>query len=252
VRLPGFHATPEQVTAALDSAEPILLNSESALHTSRRATFVHDVVVVPAGSLGPETAARLFARATQLAQQLSGPFFGDHLELDPDLWTGANGWQFTSNALRVSGGDVGLLDGQGYADYRFEFDLELPLAGQGVTGWIVRARDSSNYLLFQLQSADSPLNNPQWKTRPNTLRPHLCHNGQLLIGEPVTLPREVRRGEAHHVVVECRGPQVTVWLDGDRVWTQEDKGLRTGTVGFRVTGPSEQGFFSNISLHKFD
>jgi hypothetical protein len=147
---------------------------------------------------------------------------------------------------------VGLLDGRGYSDYQFEFDLELPLAGQGVTGWIVRAKDSSNYLLFQLQSADSTCNVPEWKTRPNTLRPHVCHDGQLLIAEPVTLPKEVRRGETHHIVVECRGSQVTVLLDGEKVATQEDAGLRTGTVGFRAADATERGLFRNIVLQRLD
>jgi hypothetical protein len=45
---------------------------------------------------------------------------------------------------------------------------------------------------------------------------------------------------------------VTVLLDGDRVFAQEDKGLRTGTVGFRAAGSPEQGLFRNISIHKLD
>jgi hypothetical protein len=252
VRLPGFDATLEQVTAALSSAKVVTLRRESELPAGRRAAFTHDVIIVPTESLGLATAPGLAARAAQAAQELSGPFYGDRIELDPDAWIGAGGWEFASNALYVSGGGVGLLVGRGYGDYRFEFDLELPLAGQGVTGWIVRAKDSNNYLLFQLQSADSTCNKPEWKTRPNTLRPHVCHDGKLVIAEPVTLPKKVRRGETHHVVVECRGPAVTVLLDGDRVFAQEDKGLRTGTVGFRAAGSPEQGLFRNISIHKLD
>jgi hypothetical protein len=194
----------------------------------------------------------LAARAEQAAQALSGPFFGQHLELKPDLWIGANGWQFASNALEITGGDVGLLDGQGYADYRFEFDLELPPTGEGVTGWIVRAKDASNCLLFQLQSADSTCNAPEWKTRPNTLRPHVRHDGEWVLAEPVALPREVRRGETHHIVMECRGSQVTVLLDGEKVLTQEDAGLRAGTVGFRAAGATERGLFRNIALQQLD
>ena len=69
---------------------------------------------------------------------------------------------------------------------------------------------------------------------PQHLRPHVCHDGNLMVAEPVALPKEVRRGETHHVAVECRGPTVTVLLDGDRIFAQEDKGLRTGTVGFQA------------------
>ena len=252
VRLPSLDAGLEQVTAALVSAKVVTLRPETELPAGRRAAFTHDVIVVPTEFLTLATAPGLAARAAQAAQELSGPFYGDHMELDPDSWIGASAWEFTSNTLQVSGGGVGLLDGRGYSDYRFEFDLELPLAGQGVTGWVVRAKDSSNYLLFQLQSADSTCNLPEWKTRPNTLRPHVCKDGELRIAEPVTLPKEVRRGETHRIIVECRGPTVTVLLDGDRVFAQEDNGLRAGTVGFRAAGSSEQGRFKNISLHKLD
>lgn len=55
-------------------------------------------------------------------------------------------------------------------------------------------------------------------------------------------------------------PYTTDWLlsdvpfklDGDQVFAQADKDLRAGTVGFRVTGPPEQGLFRNISLHQLD
>jgi len=150
----------------------------------------------------------------------------------------------------VTAGDSGLLDGEAYADYRFEFDLELPGAGQGLAGWIVRAKDSSNCLHFQIQSADSPFAAPQYKTRPNTLRPHVRRGGEWHIAEPVPLPKEVRRGESHHVAVECRGPEITVFLDGQKIFTGNDGGFRTGAVGFRAVGPAEQGIYRNISLRR--
>ena len=250
VALPDFEASLEQITAGLSSAKPITLRPESELITGRRTTFTHDLIVVPVGLLAPSVTSHLTARAARAAQMLSGPFFGERLELNPDIWVGAGGWQFTSNALQVTGGEVGLLDGQGYTNYQFEFDLELPLAGQGITGWIVRAKEASDCLLFQLQSADSTYNAPQWKTRPNTLRPHVRRDGEWIIAEPVPLPKEVRRGETHHIAVECRGPKVTVLIDGIKVITQSDTGLSTGTVGFRASGPLEQGLFRNISLQK--
>jgi hypothetical protein len=252
VALPGFDADLDQITSALASAMPITLRPESELRTGRRMTFIEDLIVVPANALSPSAANSLAARGEQAAQALSGQFFGQHLELKPNIWIGANDWQFASNALEITGGDVGLLDGQGYADYRFEFDLELPIAGEGVTGWIVRAKDASNCLLFQLQSADSTCNLPEWKTRPNTLRPLVRHNGEWSLAEPVALPKAVRRGETHHVLVECRGSQITVRLDGEKVLSQEDAGLRAGAVGFRAAGATERGLFRNISLQPLD
>ena len=124
------------------------------------------MVVVPTESLGLVAAPGLAARAAQAAQELSGSFYGDHIELNPDAWIGAGGWEFAPNALHVNGGGVGLLDGHGYGDYRFEFDLELPLGRTGVAGWIVRAKDSSNYMLFQLQSADSTITSRNGRPAP--------------------------------------------------------------------------------------
>jgi hypothetical protein len=250
VVLPGFDASLEQITAALGSARPVLLRAESELDTRRRTTFTHDLIVLPEGSLPASMTGSLAARAAQAVQTLSGPHFGERLELDPDVWIGAPGWKFASNALEVTGGDVGLLDGQGYTDYRFEFDLELPLAGQGIAGWIVRAQGPGDCILFQVQSADSTFDAPQWKTRPNTLRPQVRRDGEWVIAEPVALPKPVRRGETHHIAVECRGRQVTVFLDGENIFAQEDTAWTSGSVGFRASGAPEQGLFRNIALRK--
>jgi DUF1680 family protein len=246
--LPDPQAGPGQITAALESARPVTLGPESALRTQRRAAFVHDMVIVPAGQLPAEALRRFVARAPQTLAAAARPCFGEHLEKQAQAWLGGPGWQFTPEGLRVSAGDIGLLEGEGYADYRFEFDMELPRAGRGITGWVVRAADPYNCLHFQIQSADSTINAPEFTTRPNTLRPHARHNGQWTIADPVPLPREVLRGQSHHVAVECRGPSITVFLDGDKVFTGDDAGFRTGTVGFRASGPDEQGLFRNICL----
>jgi len=250
VALPSLEAGPKQIAAALESARPVTLRPESALHTQRRATFAHDVVITPAEQLPAQALDRFIVRAAQTVEAAAAPRFGEHLENQPGAWLAAAGWHFATNGLEVSGGDIGLLEGEGYADYRFEFDLELPKAGQGLTGWVVRAADPDNCLHFQIQTADSTFDAPQFKTRPNTLRPHLRHNGAWTIADPVPLPKQVRRGESHHVAVECRGPQITVFLDGEKIFAGEDGGLRAGTVGFRASGPPEQGLFRNICLRK--
>ncbi len=66
------------------------------------------------------------------------------------------------------------------------------------------------------------------------------------------MPKAVRRGETHHIAVECRGSQVTILLDGEKVLTQGDAGLRAGTVGFRAAGAAERGLFRNIALPRLD
>lgn len=247
VMLPELPATETQVSAALESARPVMLQPWSRA-LRRRSSFAYNLILVPANSISPTLRAR-FADRVQ-ATNSNRPSYGEHLETKPELWLGATGWAFTAAGLRVTGGDVGLLDGEGYADYRFEFDLELPREGQGITGWVVRAQSANDLLMFQLQSADSPYRAPEFKTRPNTLRPHVRHNGAWTIGEPVTLPKEIRRGETHHVAVECRGGRIKVLLDGETIHTQDDAGLRTGTVGFRANGAGEQGLFRKITLSK--
>ena len=152
----------------------------------------------------------------------------------------------------MTSGDVGLLDGQGYADYRFEFDLELPRPARAWPAGSFAPKLRATVCCFNSKAPTRLTAAPQWKTRPNTLRPHVRRGGEWTLAEPVALPKPVRRGESHHLIVECRGPQVTVWLDGDKVLTQGDAGMRAGTVGFRAAGPPEQGLFRNISLHKLD
>ena len=126
----------------------------------------------------------------------------------------------------------------------------LPKEGQGVAGWVVRAASEDECLMFQLQSADSTFNAPEFKTRPGTLRPHQRHGGQWQIGEPVALPKEIRRGEVHRIAVECRRDTIEVFLDGQRIHTQKDGGLRAHRRLPAPSGPAEQGLFRKIVLKK--
>ncbi len=249
VNLPGLDAAEPQILAALESARPVALQPWSA-SMRQRAAFVHNLVVVPADFIPAAARARFAERAHAATLLPNGPFYGTHLETQPDRWPGANGWQFTTNGLWVAGGDVGLLEGEGYTDYRFEFDLQLPKDGGGIAGWVVRAAGPGDLVMFQLQSADAPYQAPEFKTRPNTLRPHVRRGGAWTIAEPVPLPKEIRRGETHHVAVECRADRVEVFLDGARICAQSDSGLRTGTVGFRAAGPAEAGLYRNVTLRR--
>ncbi len=247
VGLSNAQAKIEDITLALNSGKPILMQPESRLRTHRRAVFMHDLVVVPTNLL-PSGALNDFAVRAGNTLAPAAPVFGDHLEQRPEVWAPTANWHFTPKGLLVNGDSVGMLDSEGYGDYRFEFDLELPREGQGISGWVVRATSESDHLMFQLQSADTTLNAPQFKTRPNTLRPHVCHWGQWTLGETVPLPKQVLRGETHHIAVECRGPRTTVFLDGQKIFEKENAEYQTGTVGFHAANEGEQGLFRNVSL----
>jgi hypothetical protein len=106
--------------------------------------------------------------------------------------------------------------------------------------------------MFQLQGADSPYSAPEYKTKPNTLRPHLRRGGAWTILDPVPLPKEVRRGEAHRIAVECRGNALEVFLDGEKVHAMRVPDHREGGVGFRAGSPAEQGLFRHVALKPLD
>ncbi|MCX6903453.1 MAG: glycoside hydrolase family 127 protein [Verrucomicrobia bacterium] len=252
VALPGTNATAQQIAAALESARPIVLRPWSALATKGRAAFACNLVAVPTPSLPASSLTRFTERTRDFEKLAAGQFFGENLEAKPDCWLAGDGWKFAPTGLLVEGGDIGLLDGEGYGDYRFDFDLTLPKEGQGLAGWVVRAQSPEDCLMFQLQSADSPYHAPEYKTKPNTLRPHLRRQGRWTVAEPVPLPKEIRRGETHHLTANCRGSQVEILLDGEKILAQSDQGLHSGTVGFRATSATEQGLFQKVSLNRLD
>ena len=250
VELPTAEADASAISGAVDSARPLLLQRWSETTPKRREAFAFDLLVVPAASLSNAVIEKLAVRAHDSAAGGSGPQFGKDLEKQHDLWPQNPGWSFNPDGLFVGGGDIGLIDAQGYRDYRLTFDLVIPAAGEGIAGWIVRAKDEDNCVMFQLQTADSPFNAPEFKTKPNTLRPHIRQDGQWTIRDPVPLPKEFRRGETHHVAVECRGAQVAVSIDGEKVYTLSVPMLMTGSIGFRASGSPEQGVFSHITLEE--
>ena len=250
VPLPGPEATAAQIASALETEWPVALRPWTEVPHGRRAAFAHHLVVVPSETLPATALAKFTERTRHFTNALTGPFFGENLDKQAGLWVAPSGWQFSTNGIHVTGGDIGLLDGEGYADYRFEFELTLPLEGQGIAGWVVRANNQNDCLMFQLQSADSPYHAPEFKTAPNTLRPHVRRGGQWTIADPIPLPRQIRRGETHRIAVECRGEQVTVFLDSERIHGVSGAELRQGTVGFRAAGPGEQGIYRRIVLRK--
>jgi hypothetical protein len=272
VALPGIGATDAQIVEAIKTARPVFLRTWPGIVASRRGEpafksvvtmseiggsrakprrlpFMFDLVVVPDRSLD-EVIGGLAKRAKTAEDEQPAPIFGENLDKRPEIWPSQAGWKLTPGGLLVSAGDIGLLDGEGYGDYRFQFELTLPKEGQGIAGWIVRAADEDNCLMFQIQTADSTFRAPEFKTRPNTLRPHRRTGGQWQIAEPVTLPKEIRKGEPHQIAVECRQGTVEVLLDGQQIYRQTGVDLRGGTVGFRAAGPAEQGLFRAISLKK--
>ncbi|HOX59849.1 MAG TPA: glycoside hydrolase family 127 protein [Verrucomicrobiota bacterium] len=246
-RLPHDGRDKAQLPAAIACGTPVALRAWTGLDPIRRAAFVCDLVVAPGGDLSRAARKALREQVAAVDASLTGPFYGRDLDRQSDLWAAPAGWLFTSEGLRIEGGELGLFLGE-LTDYRLEFDLVLPAQGDGITGWIVRARDANHCLMFQVQSADSPFDAPQYKTLPNTLRPHVRRNGVWTVLDPVPLPRRILRGETHRYRVDCRGPRIEVFLDGERVHVQTDAGFSRGTIGLRAASPGERGLFRRVEL----
>lgn len=258
--LPGPDATEAQVHEALLKDRVVSLRPCGETETHRRTMFAYDMVIIPRNHLSSKDLLRFARRASNVADAPESPVYGEGLEKRSEAWVDpGNVWHYLSSGLEVLWGDIGMLEGGGYKDYRFEFDMTLPKSGYGVTSWVVRALSETNYLMFQIQSSDTRYKANQWITGPNSLRPHERHGNTWTALEPIELNIKILREKAYHVVTECRGELVTVWINGEKVYNHKYSGFSEGTVGFhsgtapdRAGSSSEMGLFSNISLKKIE
>lgn len=244
IQMPGPAADKATVIAALQTAEKVALKPWPVPGV-RRTAFSYNLVVIPESGI-PEGVLQQFKKRPRDHEV---PHYACHLEKNKEFWPDHPSWKFNAEGIHITGGDVGLIEGNGYKNYRFGFDLVLPPEGQGISGWVVRAKDADNYLLLQLQSADSKYHAPQYKTKKNTLRILPRINGTLSIEDPVVLETEIRTGETHHIVTECVDEKVTVFIDGREAATYRVK-TGEGPAGFRVGDSIDQGVFKNICLKK--
>lgn len=245
IALPDLNISKQQLSSTLQSAQKISLVSWP-VPTTRRAAFDYNLIVIPEDWISEEDRSRF---ATRVVMK-DVPHYGSHLEKEKALWPAYLPWDFTSKGIFITGGGVGLIEGKDYKDYKFEFDMTLPKEGQGISGWVVRAKDNYNYMMFQIQSSDTKYHAPQFKTKSNTLRPILCKNGKLIVLDPVPLNEKILTEKTYHITTVCHGDHITVFINGEKVYEQSDEGLREGNVGFRVSAPLDQGLFGNISLQK--
>ncbi|MHB9076288.1 MAG: beta-L-arabinofuranosidase domain-containing protein [Pirellulaceae bacterium] len=267
IALPSPETTAEQLVTATDPREVSLAPWSGA---PAATLFVNHWLVVQENTWSEATRSKLSVLASSAARSV----FGENLEQRPQFWNAPAGWRFTpagvevarrwsiqAEDLVVSGGGIGLWAGEGYRDYRFEFAVCLPRESDGVVGWVVRAKNPCEGILFQIESADSTqLAERDPRTRPNSLRSYVVRPGdlgsRLELKDVVSLPKPVMRGESHEVAVECVRDGISVSLDGLVVHTQKDYGMADGSVGFRAgagmedgsRGANEVGLFRQIRL----
>jgi hypothetical protein len=117
-------------------------------------------------------------------------------------WEAPKEWRAEPGKLTVrqSTSGMGLVKDKEYADFKMEFDAKF-VNGKGAV-WIVRARDSQNYYLFQLMGPKA--------TARNTFHSYICQNGQLrLLRPPEFLALDLSRpDDSFHIIVEAKGAQI--------------------------------------------
>lgn len=247
VDMKRIDVTEPQIIQALDSCKKVFLKSWP-VSADHRSAFTYNLVVIPERIISKADRKRFASRVPM--QQALIPHYGTNLEKNPDIWPGKSSWNFLPDGILITGGYTGLIEGKDYQDYQFDFDLTLPLDGQGVAGWVVRVQDENNCILFRIQSADSPFEGAGFKNYPNSLRPETCKNGHWQIAKPVTLPMQIKTGGKYQVRTVCKGSVIEVFIDGTKVYEQSAEGIQAGAVGFTVGGKHDQGFFQNIGLIK--
>ncbi len=153
------------------------------------------------------------------------------------LWELPRSWQVTKGKMLVRsatpGLSVGLVKDNDYADFTMEFDVSFA-NGKGAV-WIVRARDSKNFYLFQLVGPKG--------AGGNTFHSFIYQNGQMRqLKPPEFLALDLSRpGDSFHITVELRGPSIKHFIEltsspnaGGRqpLSVASDSTFSHGTVGF--------------------
>jgi len=134
-----------------------------------------------------------------------------------------------------------------WSDFTLDTDFTIKAAAAGV---VFRAKDSSNYYLWQINTVTSPGN--------VMLRPHLQLNGQFrTLAEtnlsPVVTPSNV--GAPHHLRIRAQGAEITTWIDDVQVSDLTDQSLAAGTIGFRASvsaGVTEDSLYDNLVVRRID
>jgi hypothetical protein len=169
------------------------------------------------------------------------------------LWDLPKSWQVTTGKMLVRsttpGLSIGMVKGNDYADFTMEFDVSFS-NGKGAV-WIVRARDSQNFYLFQLIGPKG--------TGRNTFHSFVYQGGQLRqLKPPEFLALDLSRpGDSFHITVELRGPSIKHFIEVSSapnaagrqpLSVLSDNTFSHGAVGFGVKDNEEfLVYFVNIT-----
>lgn len=141
---------------------------------------------------------------------------------------GNEGWlvekEKNETILSVMSSDLGGITQAGLWD-SFSFSFENKLLGKGKIGWIVKARDRSNYMMLQLAIVDSEGTGSEKGLKKGIyIRPHFRYEGSWVIWphEPLalsdSLEKIIRRYNWFKVDVQVRGNTIDLYLEGEHVY----------------------------------
>ncbi len=155
-------------------------------------------------------------------------------------------WKVEKGALRIGGEAVALFKDATesrpsniYRDFTWDFDLSFG-NGKGAA-WIVRAKDTRNYYLFELTTTKS--------SQPRrSLNFYLCRNGQLELKDSRDVVEKIEKpGDSFHLTVKATGNQFTHTIsiasnpgaEAQPLGTFTDNTFAYGGIGFRAANGME-------------
>lgn len=159
---------------------------------------------------------------------VSGEFMDD-FKYGLGKWNyGNEGWTIEKEGedpvLSVMNSDLGGITQSGLWD-EYLFSFENKILGKGKIGWLVKARDRSNYMMLQFVIVDT-----EGKVSEKGLdegiyiRPHFRHEGGWVIWPhehlslSESLQKIVRRYNWFKVSIQVRGNTVDVYIEGEHVY----------------------------------
>jgi hypothetical protein len=161
-------------------------------------------------------------------------------------WIIPTNWKLDQRGLRISGDQPGLFKGTfeqrqyNYRDFDLDFDIRF-INGRGAA-WIVRAKDSENYYLFELTTANNP-------SRKRLFNFYLCRNGKCELKDSLNVVETLERpDDSYHIRLEARGRRFVHKIsilkaprpdDPQPLGTFEDDTFSIGGIGFRSVNGSE-------------
>ncbi|HZS06302.1 MAG TPA: PEGA domain-containing protein [Blastocatellia bacterium] len=156
------------------------------------------------------------------------------------------GWKIEKGSLRVGGSAVALFKdatesrpSNVYRDFTWDFDVSFG-NGKGAA-WIVRAKDTQNYYLFELTTSKS-------SQQRKLLNFYVCRNGRLELKDSRNVIEPIEKpGDSFHITVKATGNQFAHTIsvasspspEAQPLGTFTDSTFSYGGIGFQAVNGME-------------